>query len=40
MDETLLKNIKEPEQTTLSTEDKLDLELFDFQNMLLELEGK
>ena len=40
MDETLLKNIKEPEQTALSTEDKLDLELFNFQNMLLELEGK
>lgn len=40
MDETLLKNIKEPEQTTLSTEDMHDLELFDFQNMLLELEGK
>lgn len=40
MDETLLKNIKEPEQTTLSSEDMLDLELYDFQNMLLELEGK
>lgn len=40
MDESLIKLIKEAEETTLSMEDMIDLELVDFRTMLEELEGK
>ncbi len=40
MDESLIKNIKEPEQAKMTAEDWLDLERIDFLNMLEELEGK
>jgi len=40
MDEALIKNIKEPEQAQLSSDDQMYLEMIDFLNMLEELEGK
>ena len=40
MDEYLLKNIKEPEQAKLTSDDLHELEMIDFLNMLEELEGK
>ena len=40
MDEILIKNITEPEQNQLTTEDMQYLEKIDFLTMLEELEGK